>query len=852
MKLTSVIPLLTLSASSVVSAFQASANTNVALYWGQNSAGGTSTQARLADYCDNEATDIVLLSFLHVFFGTDGLPEMNFASACDDGTLFSGTGLLQCPTIAEDIKTCQSKGKKVILSLGGASGSYGFTSDSQAEEFAQTLWDLYAGGSSDTRPFGDSIIDGFDLDIEGGSTVGYVAFSKKLRELFNSDSSKDYYITAAPQCPIPDYFVNDAITQSEIDFVFVQFYNNYCGMQAWESNNANANFNYEAWDSLIKSSPNPNGKIYLGVPASLSAAGSGYVGIDTVVEAANYLQGEYDSFGGVMMWDASQAWENVNNGKNFAEGAKAGLLGGSSSNNGGDETGTSSAVQSTLSSTLATSTIQSTLSSTLVTSTLQPTTLSSVIKTSSAAESFSAESSAESSAAESSDEPTTIVSTTSFVDVTSTLSDTRTITTSIPETSSSAVEDNTSTVESSSASVVSSTKLSSSSAPASTTSSNKVKTTSSAAPASTTSSKQVETTSSSVPAPTTSSKQVETTSSSAAKTTSEDQSSSAADAVTESSESEAPTTAAAQTSTESPTTTPAPSTVDDSDEDVVTAVVTQKRNPSTFTVFTTRDNTVTQKLPGPAPTGNYQIIGQSAYSSLDVLGSLIYNLETAAPKLDRRRAERYNSHRHAPHQKREEVVTITSRATNTCPVSGGSCKTEGELKCVSHGYARCSNGQWIIRSCSPGTVCKESDSNDIFCDWAGSWVLSPSSCGGYVERNTVSKRSIPDDDSIFGGGMFVAKTPDNKSLTDEMYSLKISVQQLNSTHFKGMLTTSTITNNPVGKTWQLSFVSSLNITQVERGDLSYDAKTKTYTVDSIHIEEPRSNMAVPIPFWGRV
>jgi chitinase len=797
MKLTSVIPLLTLSALSVVSAFQASANTNVAIYWGQNSAGGLNTQARLADYCESDATDIVLLSFLHVFFGTNGLPEMNFASACNDGTLFSGTGLLQCPTIAEDIKTCQSKGKKVILSLGGASGAYGFTSDSQAEEFAQTLWNLYGGGSSDIRPFGDSVIDGFDLDIEGGSTVGYVAFSKKLRELFNSDSSKDYYITAAPQCPMPDYFVNGVITQSEIDFVFVQFYNNYCGMQAWETNNANSNFNYQAWDSLIKSSPNPKGKIYLGVPASLSAAGSGYVGIDTVVEAANYLQSKYDSFGGVMMWDASQAWANVENGKNFAEGAKAGLLGSSSSNNGGNVDSSAGAQTS--------SAIQSTISSTLVTSTIQPTTLSSVIKTSSAADSSAA--------------PTTTTVTTSVVEITSTLSDTLTITTSVPETSSSTAEVKTFTVESSSAPASSSKKVSSSSTPASTTSS----------------------------------KQAETTSSSVAKTTSEGQSSSAV--VIESTDSEAQTTAAAQTSTEDSTTTPAPSTDNNNGEDVVTAVVTQRRNPSTFTVFTTRDRTVTKKLPGPAPTGKYKIIGQSHYSSLDTLGSLIYNLETAAPKLDRRRAQRYSNHHHALHQKREKVVTITSvkasPTASTCPVSGGSCETEGELKCISHGYARCSNGQWIVRSCSAGTVCKESGS-DIFCDWAGSWVLSPSSCGGYVESNMVSKRSIPNDDSIFGGGVFVAKTPDDKSLTDEMYSLKISIQQINSTHFKGMLTTSTITNNPVGKTWQLSFVSSLNITSVERGDLSYDAKSKTYTVDSIHIEEPTSNMAVPIPFWGLV
>lgn len=831
MKLRNIIPLLTLSASSIVSAFQASANTNVAIYWGQNSAGGTNTQARLSEYCDNDATDIVLLSFLHIFFGTGGKPEVNFASACDDGTLFPGTALLQCPNIAQDIKTCQSKGKKVILSLGGASGSYGFSSDSQAEEFAQTLWDLFAGGNSDTRPFGDSIIDGFDLDIEGGSTVGYVAFSKKLRELYKTDSSKNYYVTAAPQCPMPDHFVNDAIAQSEIDFVFVQFYNNYCGMQAWAPNNANPNFNFDAWDSLIKSSPNPNGKIYLGVPASLSAAGSGYTGIDTVVQAANHLQSKFDSFGGIMMWDASQAWVNVNNGKNFAEGAKAGLLSGSSSNGGND----TPANQGTTSSA-----IKSTLVSSAATSQNQITTLSSVVKSSSAADS----SSVAASSLVSSAEPTTTTFVTTIVDITSTLPGTLTITTSIPESSSSKAEIKTSTVEPSSTFVSSSKNDVSSSTLISTVSKQLV--------------------SSSPPV-------VETASEPTSTTNAKSQSSEVVVTVIKSSDSNLDTTSAAETTTTAETTTAAETTAEspqvtsapaskgnDDDEDVITDVVTQKRPPSTFTIFTTRDNIVTQNLPGPAPTGNYKIIGQSAYSSLDTNGALIYNLETAPPQLDKRRAERYNGHYHTPHQKRAEVVVTTSSktsseaTTNICPVGGGVCKTEGELKCTSHGYARCTNGHWVVHSCTAGTVCKESGS-EIFCDWAGSWVLSPSSCGGYIERPAVSKRSLNEnDDSIFGGGVFIAKTPDNKALTDEMYSLKISIQQLNSTHFKGMLTTSTITNNPVGKTWQLSFVSSLNIISVERGDLSYNAKNHTYTVDSIHIEEPKSNMAVLIPFWGLV
>lgn len=327
-------------------------NANVALYWGQNSAGGDDTQKRLADYCD-DSTDIVLLSFLYVYYGTGGVPEVNFSNGCKDGTTFSGTGLLQCDNIAEDIKTCQSKGKIVLLSLGGASGSYGFTSADEGTKFADTLWDLFMGGDSDTRPFGDVKIDGFDLDIEAGSDEGYVELITRSRELFATDSSKDYYISAAPQCVIPDQYVNTAITQAGVDFVFVQFYNNYCGMQAWQTGNADPQFNYAAWDTLIKSSKNPSAKIYLGVPASESAAGSGYTSPATVIEAANYLQENYDTFGGVMAWDASQS-------ENFIDKVKSGLSEGGSA----ESSESSSAVaDSSSSSTIVVSSVGSESSS---------------------------------------------------------------------------------------------------------------------------------------------------------------------------------------------------------------------------------------------------------------------------------------------------------------------------------------------------------------------------------------------------------------------------------------------------------------------------------------------------------
>jgi len=73
---------------------------------------------------------------------------------------FPGTSLLKCKGLASEIKACQASGKLVTLSLGGAAGNVTFSGDDQAKDFADTVWDLFLGGSSGTRPFGNAVLDG--------------------------------------------------------------------------------------------------------------------------------------------------------------------------------------------------------------------------------------------------------------------------------------------------------------------------------------------------------------------------------------------------------------------------------------------------------------------------------------------------------------------------------------------------------------------------------------------------------------------------------------------------------------------------------------------------------------------
>jgi chitinase len=203
--------------------------------------------------------------------------------------------------MASDISYCQSQGKAVILSLGGADSSVGLSSSSQATEFAQQIWDIFLGGSSSTRPFGDVVLDGVDLDIEHGSPNNYGTFVNELKSL-GKKANRNVLVTAAPQCPYPDANIGPALNEAPFDAVFVQFYNNYCELSA------PSDYNIDTWFDWAKNtSPNPDVKVFIGAAASKNAAGQGYVDAGTLAGFAQDAQKKSASFGGVMLWDASEA-----------------------------------------------------------------------------------------------------------------------------------------------------------------------------------------------------------------------------------------------------------------------------------------------------------------------------------------------------------------------------------------------------------------------------------------------------------------------------------------------------------------------------------------------------------------
>ncbi|PON58263.1 1,4-alpha-glucan-branching enzyme [Parasponia andersonii] len=126
----------------------------IAIHWGQSSYEGTLTQT-----CASGKYSFVNIAFLNKF-GNGRNPEINLAGHCNPHSVND------CAVISNGVRYCQSRGIKVMLSIGGGTGSYSLASTSDAKDFAYYLWNSFLGGKSSSlsqRPLG---LDGIDFDIK--------------------------------------------------------------------------------------------------------------------------------------------------------------------------------------------------------------------------------------------------------------------------------------------------------------------------------------------------------------------------------------------------------------------------------------------------------------------------------------------------------------------------------------------------------------------------------------------------------------------------------------------------------------------------------------------------------------
>ncbi|CAL9008798.1 unnamed protein product, partial [Prunus brigantina] len=272
---------LSLSLLIIISLCKSSQAGGIAIYWGQNGNEGT-----LADTCNTGNYQFVNIAFLTTF-GNGQNPVLNLAGHCDPST--NG-----CTGLSTDIKACQAKNIKVLLSIGGAEGSYSLTSADDARQVADYLWKNFLGGQATSRPLGDAVLDGIDFDIELGSTQYWDVLARSLKAY--SKPRRAVYLAGAPQCPFPDKFLGGALNTGLFDYVWVQFYNNpQCQYSSGNTDNLINSWN--KWTTSIKA-----GLIFLGLPAAPEAAGSGFIPATVLNSEVLPVIKKSPKYGGVMLW----------------------------------------------------------------------------------------------------------------------------------------------------------------------------------------------------------------------------------------------------------------------------------------------------------------------------------------------------------------------------------------------------------------------------------------------------------------------------------------------------------------------------------------------------------------------
>lgn len=253
-------------------------------YWGQDGREGS-----LTDTCNSGLYQIVNIAFLSTF-GSGRQPQINLAGHCEPAS---------CQGVGTGIKNCQRRNIKVLLSIGGddSKHTYSLSSADDATKVADYIWDHFLGGQSNSRPFGDAVLDGVDFDIEGGGgDPHYAALARRLKDRAGG-SSRKFYLAAAPQCPFQyNNILHEALNTGLFDYVWIQFYNN----PGCEFNSNNPSSFRSAWNQWTRSIN--AGKFFVGLPAAPAAAGSGFVPSQAVINQLLPIV-RSPKYGGVMLWN---------------------------------------------------------------------------------------------------------------------------------------------------------------------------------------------------------------------------------------------------------------------------------------------------------------------------------------------------------------------------------------------------------------------------------------------------------------------------------------------------------------------------------------------------------------------
>jgi chitinase len=223
-----------------------------------------------------------------------------------------------------DIATLHSRGKKVIISVGGEKGTVSVADSTAATNFANSVYSLMT-----TYGF-----DGVDIDLENGLNSTYMASA--LRSL-RAKAGANLIITMAPQTidmqsTGSSYFALALSIKDILTVVHTQYYNSGAMLGCDQMNaysQGTVNFLTALACIQTQNGLRPD-QVALGLPASTSAAGGGYQSPANVNAALDCLArgtncgsfkppATYPGIRGAMTWSIN--WD-VTNGNSFANTVK--------------------------------------------------------------------------------------------------------------------------------------------------------------------------------------------------------------------------------------------------------------------------------------------------------------------------------------------------------------------------------------------------------------------------------------------------------------------------------------------------------------------------------------------------
>ncbi|MFB7332059.1 chitinase [Streptomyces adustus] len=233
----------------------------------------------------------------------------------------AGLGGYTVDQFKADIKAKQAAGKKVIISIGGQNGTISVSDSASATNFANSVYSLM-------QTYG---FDGVDIDLENGLNATYM--SQALRSL-SAKAGSSLVITMAPQTidmqsTSNSYFQTALNIKDILTVVNMQYYNSgsMLGCDGKVYSQGSVDF-LTALACIQLQGGLDASQVGLGLPASTSGAGSGYVSPTIVNNALDCLtkltncgsfkpSKAYPALRGAMTWStnwdasAGNAWSNA-------------------------------------------------------------------------------------------------------------------------------------------------------------------------------------------------------------------------------------------------------------------------------------------------------------------------------------------------------------------------------------------------------------------------------------------------------------------------------------------------------------------------------------------------------------